>query len=150
MRGSHKNTEWKVYKRTKKGTQLICINTTAEYRPTEHSVPVRIHASVGGKIYRELGAELKIEDELPEGPAESFEQLIVDQPAWIRDLIEFVTFAPDQCKYNQMATAIDDVLKAHNEDGYLIAVSNGSVKHMHQMRFGWVLSTAGGVHLATS
>ena len=49
-----------------------------------------------------------------------------------------------------MATAIDDMLKAHNEDGYLIVVSDGSVKHMHQMIFGWVLSTAGGVNLATS
>ena len=26
----------------------------------------------------------------------------------------------------------------------------GSVKHMHQMSFGWVLSTVGGVHLVKS
>ena len=52
--------------------------------------------------------------------------------------------------YNQMATTVKDVLKARNADGYLIAVSDGSVKHMHQMSFGWVLSTAGGVHLSTS
>ena len=49
-----------------------------------------------------------------------------------------------------MATTIDGVLKAHNKDGYLIAVSDGSVKHVHQMSFGWVLSPAGGLHLATS
>ena len=49
-----------------------------------------------------------------------------------------------------MDTTIKDLLKANNEDGYLIAVLDGSVKHMHQMSFGWVLSTAGGVHLATS
>ena len=42
------------------------------------------------------------------------------------------------------------MLKAHNEDGYLIAVSDGSVKHMHQMSFGWVLSTVEGLHLAKS
>ena len=78
MRGSHDDTEWKVYKRTKKGTQLTCIDTTAEYRPTKHSVPVRIHTSVGGKIYRELGVELKIDNKLLEGPAESVEQLIAD------------------------------------------------------------------------
>ena len=48
--------------------------------------------------------------------------------------------------YNQMAKTIKDVLKAHNKDGYLIVVSDGSVKHMHQMNFGRVLSTAGGVH----
>ena len=49
-----------------------------------------------------------------------------------------------------MVTNIEDVLRANNEDGYLIAVSDGSVKHIHQMNFGWVLSMAGGVHLATS
>ena len=49
-----------------------------------------------------------------------------------------------------MATIIDDVLKTHDKDGYLIAVSNGSVKHMHQMSFSWVLSTAGGLYLAKS
>ena len=101
-------------------------------------------------LYRELGVELKINNELPESPAEPFEQLIIDQPSWIRDLIEFVTFAPDNHMYNQMATTIDDVLKAHDTDGYFIAVSNGLVKYMHQMSFGWVLSTAGGVNLATS
>ena len=45
---------------------------------------------------------------------------------------------------------IKDILQAHDKDGYLIAVSDGSVKHMHQMSFGWVLSTVDGVHLATS
>ena len=49
-----------------------------------------------------------------------------------------------------MNTTIEDVLKANNKDGYLIAVSDGSVKHMHHTSFGWVLSTTGGVHLATS
>ena len=37
---------------------------------------------------------------MSEGPAESFEQLVADHPASINDLIEFVTFAPDQSKYN--------------------------------------------------
>ena len=45
---------------------------------------------------------------------------------------------------------VDDVLKAHDNDGYLIAVSDGSVKHTHQMGFGWVLFTAGGLDLAKS
>ena len=49
-----------------------------------------------------------------------------------------------------MATTIDDVLKAHDKDGYLIVVSDGSVKHTHQMSFGWVFPTAGGLHLAKS
>ena len=54
--------------------------------------------------------------------------------------------------HNQMITTINDVLKAHSVDGYLITVSDGSVKHMHQIRFSWDLSTtgAGTVHWATS
>ena len=68
---------------------------------------------------------------------------------WIRDLGQFVQFAPDKQKYNIIEKTIEDVLKAHDEGGYLIAVSDGSVKHMNQMSFGWVLPTADGVHLAT-
>ena len=48
-RESREDTEWKVYERTNKGPQLTCIDTTEEYRPTKHSIPVRIHASAGGK-----------------------------------------------------------------------------------------------------
>ena len=68
----------------------------------------------------------------------------------IRDLVKFVQFAPDKQTYNQIDTTIEDVLKANDKDGYLIAVSDGSVRHMHQMSFRWVLSTVGGVHLVAS
>ena len=50
----------------------------------------------------------------------------------------------------KVVTKINDVFKAHNKDGYLIAVSDGTVKHMYLVSFGWVLSTEEGVHLATS
>ena len=49
-----------------------------------------------------------------------------------------------------MATTIDDVLMVHDKDGYLITVSDVSVEHMHQMSFGWVPSTAKGLHLGKS
>ena len=49
-----------------------------------------------------------------------------------------------------METTIDCVLKAHDKDGSLVDVSDGSVKHTHQMSFRWVLSTVGGLHLAKS
>ena len=52
-----------------------------EYKPTKHSIPVRIHTAARGTLYRELGTELKIDDELPVGSAESFKQLVADQPA---------------------------------------------------------------------
>ena len=76
--------------------------------------------------------------------------LLAEQPRWIRDLVQFVQFTPDKQKYNIIKKTIEDALRAYNEDEYLIAVSDGSVKHMHQMSFRWVLSTADGVHLATS
>ena len=49
-------------------------------------------------MYRELGAELKIDDELIMGPVESFKQLLAEQPTWIRDLVKYVQFAPDKPK----------------------------------------------------
>ena len=49
-----------------------------------------------------------------------------------------------------MVTTINEVLKAHDEDRYLIAASDRSIKHMHHISFGWILSTAGGLHLAKS
>ena len=101
-------------------------------------------------MYRKLGAEFKINDELIVVPLESFQQLLAEQSTWIGDLVKFVQFAPDKQTYNKMKAIIEVVLKAHNEDGYLIAVSDGSVKHMHQMSFEWVLSTTDGVHLAIS
>ena len=49
-----------------------------------------------------------------------------------------------------MATTINDVLTAHDKDEYLVAVLVRSVKHVHQMSFGWILSMAKRLHLAKS
>ena len=38
------------------------------------------------------------------------------------------------------------MLKEHNKDEYLVAALDRSVKHMHQMSFGWGLSTVGRLH----
>ena len=103
--------------------------------------------------YKELVAEFKItavDETIPIEPAESFEQLLAEQPRWISDLTKFVSFAADESKYNSMDIPIDDVLWAHDKDGYLVAVSDGSVQHTHQMSFGWVLATADDKHLARS
>ena len=76
--------EWMIYKRTNKGIQLTCIDTTQSYQPTKYSTPVQIHTSAGGTVY---GAELKITEAIPIGPVESFQQLLAEQPRWIRDLV---------------------------------------------------------------
>ena len=50
------------------------MDTTTEYQPTKYSIPVRIHTTAGGKIYKELGAELEtttVDEDVPIGPAES-------------------------------------------------------------------------------
>ena len=109
---------------------MTCIDTATEYQPTKYNTPILIHTIAGGKIYKELGAELKtttIDEDLPIGPEESFEKLLLEQPKWISDLTKFVTFAPDESKYSKMDTTINNILKAHDKDGYLIAVSVGSI-----------------------
>ena len=95
-RETHQDKVWIIYKRTSKGTQLTCIDTFQKYQPTKYSTLVRIHASAREIVYRELGAELKIKNELILGPVESFKQLLAEQPTWIQDLIKFVQFAPDK------------------------------------------------------
>ena len=62
---------------------------------------------------------------MPAGPIESFDQLLVSQAKWIRDLVEFVKFAPDRSKHGKIDTTIDDVLAARDEEGYLVAASDG-------------------------
>ena len=42
------------------------------------------------------------------------------------------------------------MLTAHDKDKYLVVVSTRSVKHMHQMIFGWGLLAAKGLHLEKS
>ena len=139
-----------IYNRTNKGKQLTCIETVQKYKSTKHSTLVQIYTSARGIMYKESGAELKINDNLIVCPVESFKQLLAKQIRWIWDFVKFVQFAPNKPKYNKMKATIEDVLKAHDEDGCLITVPNGSVKHMHQMSFWSVLSTADGVHLAIS
>ena len=69
-----------IYKRTNKGSQLTCIDTVQTDKPTKYSTPVRIHTSAGGKVYTELGVELKIAEASIVGPVESFQQLLTEQP----------------------------------------------------------------------
>ena len=53
-RETNKDKEWIVYKRIGKGTQLTCIDTIKEYKPTKHSIPVRIHTTARETVYREF------------------------------------------------------------------------------------------------
>ena len=152
-RETHEDKEWKIFERTKRKTQLTCVDTIEEYQRTKYSIPVRIHTTAGGKTYKELGAELEItavDAKALIGAPESFERLLAEQPGWVSDLTKFVSFAADESKYNCMDITIDEVLRAHDKDGHLVAVSDGSVQNTHEMSFGWVLATANGKHLARS
>ena len=87
-------------------------------------------------MYRELRAELKIENKLSVAPVTLFEQLIADQTKRIREFGKFVQFAQDKQTYNQLDTIIQDVVTANGENGYLISLSDGPVRHTHQMSLG--------------
>ena len=78
-RESHKDTALKVYECTNKGTQLTCIDTTENI--DQQSIVSQfesIHQQE--ERYRELRADLKKDEKLPDDPPESFEQLLIDQP----------------------------------------------------------------------
>ena len=56
---------------------------TTEYQPTKYSIPVWIHTTAGETTYEELRAELEtttVDENVPIGPAESFKQLLAEQP----------------------------------------------------------------------
>ena len=137
-RETHDDKEWKIFERTNGKTQLTCVDTIAEYQPTKYSIPVRIHTAAGGVTYKELGEELEttaVDENVPIGPAESFERLLAEQPRWISDLTKFVSFAADERKYNSMDITIDDVLKAHDKDGHLLILyldghRHGETRHL--------------------
>ena len=100
-RETHTDNEWVIYKRTNKGTQLTCFDTVQKYQPTKHSTPVRNHTSARGSVFTELGAEHKINKELIVGQEKSFQQLLGEQPSWIRDLVKFFKFTQDKQKYKK-------------------------------------------------
>ena len=68
---------WRIYERRNKGSQLRCIGTRIEYKPTKYNNPVQVTATARGKIYKELGAKVIAHAELPAGSLKSFDQLIV-------------------------------------------------------------------------
>ena len=75
---------------------------------------------------------LYIHEELPVGPIESFDWLLASQVTWSR----VCTIRPRPKKYNKMDTTINNLLAVYNKEGYILAVSDGSVKYMHQVSFG--------------
>ena len=122
----HKDDKWRKYERRNKGSQLRYIDTTTEYKPAKYSTPVQVTVTARVITYTKL----------PVGPIKSFDQLIAVQAIWIQNIFIFIRFSLDPKKYHSMDTTIDDVLAAHNKEGYLVAVSDGLAKNMHHMSFG--------------
>ena len=52
-------------------------------------------------MYTELGTELKINEALTVGPVESFQQLLAEQPRWIRDFFQICPIRTRQTKVQQ-------------------------------------------------
>ena len=107
---------------------------------------MKAQISASGKIYQELGAELQVPIQQTNGPSLSFEDLLQKQAPWIQDLLWYVGFVQDK----NMLTTIEDIIYYHDKEGFLLSVSDGSVKHIHNMSFGWILTTQIGKHLVQS
>ena len=79
------------------------------------------------------------------GPAEDWDTFILRKPAWIQHRLQNVHFFTPNGFFDP-AMISDSMTK----DGQLLLVSDGSLKHIHMMSFGWILSTSSGTWLAAS
>lgn len=138
--------EWQVYEIHNGSTQLEWIESKIDYAPTSSSTPFKAQISASGKLYQVLGAELQEPIQQTKGPNISFEDLLKKQANWIQDLLWYVGFEPDK----NILTTIDDTIYYHDKERFLLSVLDGSVKHIHNMSFGWVLTTSKGKRLVQS
>ena len=78
-------------------------------------------------------------------PAEDWDTFILQKSAWIQHRLQNVHFFTPNGFFDP-AMIRDSMTK----DGQLLLVSDGSLKHIHMMSFGWILSTLSGTWLAAS
>ena len=130
--------KWKEYKKI--GTQLRLEKEDIQYKPTKEDRPIRILTLSNNKKYCEMTATIKkpAKEVKKFGPKSPWEKLVQSQPAWVRTLVESITY--------ESLEEIVDMIKIY---GYLIAVSDGSVKDF-AMTFGWAISTPNGIRIASA
>ena len=109
-----------------------------QFKPTKEHRPVRVHTLNNNTKYYEMTATIKNDENerRQAGPKSPWEKLLQKQPPWVQTLVASIT-------YENLAEIVD-MIKIY---GYLIAVSDGSVKEF-AMTFEWVISTPNGIRLA--
>ena len=79
------------------------------------------------------------------GPRQNWDQFIQKKPKWISDRLQNVHFFSDSGTFD--AKKIEDAII---EEKYLLLVSDGSLKYIHMMSFGWILCTPSNKWLVVS
>jgi hypothetical protein len=135
--------KWRKYKR--RGSLLMphTMIEDTEFDPST-GIPINIKTHPGSFTTRSLPCTVILDKNKPKqyGPTECWDRFIASQSSWIRQFLEEVHFYTDDRHQN-----IDKIPILHNKCGYLLSVSDGSVK-FHNMSFGWIIATPEGRRLA--
>jgi hypothetical protein len=108
--------------------------------------PIHIKSFANGSIYGDMTALVNTDTTATTiyGPDVSWDKFIQSQPKWVESLLQDVHFFSDDGYLN-----LWEIVHELEHHGYLLAVSDGSVK-FHDMSFGWVLATPTGKRLAAA
>jgi hypothetical protein len=136
---------WDVYE--SHGCQLRLVDAMPLDRfNISDGTPIHIKSLANGTLYSDMAA-LVVKDKAAKqicGPDVSWDMFIQSQPVWVGTLLQDVHFFSD-AGYSNLWEIVHE-LEGH---GYLLAVSDGSVK-FHDMSFKWILATPTGKRLAAA
>ena len=143
--GNDTHQYWELYE--KQGSQLTLIDELdmIDFN-TKDGTPIQIKSLANGQLYGEMTAVVVTNKDAQKvyGPDVSWDSFILSQPEWVQSLLEDVHFCSEDGYSN-----LWKIVAAAEENDYLLAVSDGSVK-FHNMSFGWILSTPSGERLAAA
>jgi len=113
------------------------------FSPAE-GTSIRINSYPGRITTRSLPSTIVIPKKTARtiGPTECWDGFVRSQPEWIRMFLQEIHFYTDDGFAN-----LDEILTVHDKEGYLLSVSDGSVK-FHNMSFGWIIASPDGQRLA--
>jgi hypothetical protein len=138
-------SKWDVY--TSHGSQLRLVETVPLDRfNLSDGTPIQIKSLANGTIYGNMTSIVKTDTKSKTcyGPDVSWDKFIQSQPRWVESLLQDVHFFLDDGYSN-----LWEIVYKLEENGYLLAVSDGSVK-FHDMTFWWILATPTGKRLAAA
>jgi hypothetical protein len=136
---------WDVY--TRHGSQLRLVDAMPLDRfNLSDGTPIQIKSLANGTIYGDMTSKVETDTTSKTfyGPDVSWDRFIQSQLQWVESLLLDVHFFSDD-GYSNLWEIVNE-LKGF---GYLLAVSDGSVK-FHDMSFGWILATPTGKRLAAA